>query len=108
LQPGKCRRWGKHQLSIANDYRTHYNSLPVFHLVNQSMRTSPLALLPLALACSAALAQPPAVQLVTLDRLTVVGDSGKAEETAGSAAYIDEEALEKHGYRDAQRILRQV
>ena len=72
------------------------------------MRTSPLALLPLALACSAALAQPPAVQLVTLDRLTVVGDSGKAEETAGSAAYIDEEALEKHGYRDAQRILRQV
>jgi len=47
-------------------------------------------------------------QAVTLDRLTVIGSVQKAQESAGSAAYLDAETLEKHDYRDIQRILRQV
>lgn len=47
-------------------------------------------------------------QAVTLDRLTVVGSARKAQESTGSATYLDTETLEKHGYRDIQRILRQV
>ncbi|QDH69277.1 TonB-dependent receptor family protein [Marilutibacter alkalisoli] len=47
-------------------------------------------------------------QAVTLDHLTVVGSAGKAREAAGSAAYLDAETLEKHDYRDIQRVLRQV
>lgn len=48
------------------------------------------------------------VQATTLDKLTVVGSRQKADEAAGSVAYLDAETLEKHDYRDIQRILRQV
>lgn len=47
-------------------------------------------------------------QAVTLDRLTVVGSRQNAAESAGSATFLDTEMLEKHDYRDIQRILRQV
>jgi Fe(3+) dicitrate transport protein len=47
-------------------------------------------------------------QAVTLDRLTVVGSTRKAHESTGSATYLDTATLEKHDYRDVQRILRQV
>lgn len=65
------------------------------------------AALTLALAVTAH-AETAADQAVNLDRLTVVGSGQKAQESAGSAAYLDAETLEKHDYRDIQRILRQV
>lgn len=49
-----------------------------------------------------------ATEVARLDRLTVVGSAEEAERTAGSAAYIDAETLEKFGYRDVNRVLRQV
>lgn len=43
-----------------------------------------------------------------LDRMTVVGSAQAAQESAGSAAYLDADTLHKHDYRDIQRVLRQV
>lgn len=63
----------------------------------------------LAAVCGSAQAETLADdQAVTLDRLTVVGNVLKAQESTGSATYLDTGTLEKQGYRDIQRILRQV
>jgi len=43
-----------------------------------------------------------------LDRLVVVGDAAKAQESAGSAQFIDQDRLEQFDYSDVQRVLRQV
>lgn len=93
------------------------------------MRSTPLSAAPLAAALASLLASPafaqtspaaataaaaPAAdgdageQAITLDRLTVVGSARGVRESTGSAAYLGTETLEKHGYRDVQRILRQV
>jgi len=47
-------------------------------------------------------------RVTQLDRLTVVGSADRAVESSGSAAYLDAKTLEKHGYRDIQRVLREV
>jgi Fe(3+) dicitrate transport protein len=67
-----------------------------------------LLALAVAACCGLAQAEPAPDQAVTLDHLTVVGSGEKAAESAGSAAYLDTLTLEKHDYRDVQRILRQV
>jgi Fe(3+) dicitrate transport protein len=63
-------------------------------------------------ACGLARAEtspaPASDQATLLDRLTVVGSKQSAQETPGSADYLDAEALEKHDHRDIHRILRQV
>ncbi len=73
------------------------------------------SLLCLAICC--ALAAPAAVaddagdraSLATkLDRLSVVGSIEKANEAAGSAHYLDEQALEQFDYADIHRALRAV
>lgn len=43
-----------------------------------------------------------------LDRLSVLGSAEKAEETAGSAHYLDSKQLEAFNYADVHRVLRQV
>lgn len=45
---------------------------------------------------------------VVLEQLTVVGSPARAAQAAGSAAYLNAEALETMGYSDVQRVLRQV
>ncbi|MDQ3617757.1 MAG: TonB-dependent receptor [Pseudomonadota bacterium] len=40
--------------------------------------------------------------------MTVVGSAEAAQESAGSAVYLDAETLGKHDYRDIQRVLQQV
>ncbi|MDQ3510562.1 MAG: TonB-dependent receptor plug domain-containing protein, partial [Pseudomonadota bacterium] len=63
-----------------------------------------------ASACCIAHAEPAAApdQAKLLDRMTVVGSAKAAQESAGSAAYLDGDTLQKHDYRDIQRVLRQV
>ncbi|MBA2238550.1 MAG: TonB-dependent receptor [Lysobacter sp.] len=74
-----------------------------------------LLALAIASACCIAQAEPAAPapapapdQATLLDRMTVVGSAEAAHESAGSAAYLDAETLQKHDYRDIQRVLRQV
>jgi Fe(3+) dicitrate transport protein len=71
-----------------------------------------LLALAICAACGLARAEPAPDtspdQATLLDRLTVVGSAEKALETPGSADYLNGEVLEKHDYRDIQRILRQV
>jgi len=43
-----------------------------------------------------------------LDRLLVVGSATKAQETAGSAQFLDGKTLEQFNYADVQRVLRRV
>ncbi|HEY5612172.1 MAG TPA: TonB-dependent receptor, partial [Lysobacter sp.] len=80
-------------------------------MTNRLLRPS-FSLLALAIACGLAHAEPapaPAPdQAKLLDRLTVVGSAEAAQESAGSAAFLDAETLQKHDYRDIQRALRQV
>lgn len=78
------------------------------------MIRQPFSLLALAIACGFAHAAPAPAPAATpdqaklLDRLTVVGSAEAAQVSAGSAAYLDAETLQKHDYRDIQRALRQV
>jgi Fe(3+) dicitrate transport protein len=71
-----------------------------------------LLALAICAACGLARAEsspaPSPDQATLLDRLTVVGSAENALETPGSADYLDSQTLEKHDYRDIQRILRQV
>lgn len=64
----------------------------------------------IASVCCIAHAEPAAApnEATLLDRMTVVGSAQAAQESAGSAAYLDAETLQKHDYRDIQRVLRQV
>ncbi|MDQ3204950.1 MAG: TonB-dependent receptor [Pseudomonadota bacterium] len=76
------------------------------------MRRCKLSLLTLSLsaACAqvAAAPAPAADQAKMLDRMTVVGSAEAVRESTGSTDFLDEETLQKHGYRDIQRALRQV
>lgn len=75
------------------------------------IRPSPTVLaVAIATACCIVNAEPAAApdQAKLLDRLTVVGSAEAAQESAGSAVYLDQETLQKHDYRDIQRALRQV
>ncbi|MEG3192394.1 TonB-dependent receptor family protein [Lysobacter sp. D1-1-M9] len=62
----------------------------------------------IATACGLAHAEPAPDQAKLLDRMTVVGSAENAQEAPGSAAYLGPETLQKHGYRDVQRVLQQV
>ena len=68
-----------------------------------------LALLPAAPAFAATEAAAPTEEtLVRLDRINVFGSRDEVEKTAGSAHYIDKEALARFNYSDVNRVLRQV
>lgn len=78
---------------------------------NKNMRTPINAILPCALSLAVLQALQPAHAeplAARLDRLTVVGSVEQAQETTGSAHYIDSQQLEKHNYRDVNRVLREV
>jgi len=56
----------------------------------------------------AAIDVPDAENPTQLDRTVVLGSAEKAQETAGSAQFLDAQALAEFDYTDAQRALRQV
>jgi Fe(3+) dicitrate transport protein len=63
-----------------------------------------LALLPTAALASGA----PAPELARLDSVNVFGTADDTRKAAGSAHYVDQEALARFNYRDINRVLRQV
>ena len=48
------------------------------------------------------------MEVIILDRVMVIGNPEKTHEIPGSAQYIDHKRLEKQGYNDITRILREI
>jgi Fe(3+) dicitrate transport protein len=67
-----------------------------------------LALLPAAGLASAQATTNPDQSLVRLDSVNVFGKPQDVDKAAGSAHFLDREALERFNYRDIHRVLRQV
>jgi len=80
---------------------------PVFRTLSLAVMT---ALATVALLPAVAVAEPAdrASFATRLDRLRVVGNSASAQETAGSAQFLDDATLAQFNYSDVQRVLRQV